>query len=146
MRTTPFGQGCLLARRLVERGVPFVEVTLSSVDGANALGWDTHAQNFDRVRQLSEVLDAGWSTLIRDLQQEGFNLNGIKRLLDDSDGTLGLGVPEIAIYRRLDRSGDGEYRLAGARCRLNDVQELLAPGSAAPFHLAGETKTRFSDQ
>ena len=31
----PFGQGCLLARRLVERGVPFVEVTLSSVDGRN---------------------------------------------------------------------------------------------------------------
>src|SRR5262245_6804381 len=36
-----FGQGCLLARRLVERGVPFVEVTLSSVPGAPA-GWDTH--------------------------------------------------------------------------------------------------------
>ena len=39
----PFGQGCLLARRLVERGVPFVEVTLSSADGVNnGLGWDTH--------------------------------------------------------------------------------------------------------
>ena len=35
---SPFGQGCLLARRLVERGVPFVEVTLSSVDGRNSLG------------------------------------------------------------------------------------------------------------
>jgi hypothetical protein len=67
----PFGQGCLLARRLIERGVPFVEVTLNSPDGQQAIGWDTHAQNFDRVRQLSEVLDAGWSTLIRDLQQRG---------------------------------------------------------------------------
>ena len=67
----PFGQGCLLARRLIERGVPFVEVTLNSPDGQQAVGWDTHAQNFDRVRQLSEVLDAGWSTLIRDLQQRG---------------------------------------------------------------------------
>src|SRR5437667_37649 len=38
-----FGQGCLLARRLVERGVPFVEVTLGDADGA---GWDTHGQNF----------------------------------------------------------------------------------------------------
>ena len=47
----PFGQGCLLARRLVERGVPFVEVTLSSVDGNNGLGWDTHAQNFDDRRE-----------------------------------------------------------------------------------------------
>ena len=34
----PFGQGCLLARRLVERGVPFVEVTLSSVDGDDGPG------------------------------------------------------------------------------------------------------------
>ncbi len=38
----------------------------------------------------------------------------------------GLGVPEISIYRRLDRSGEGEYRLSGARCRLADVQELLS--------------------
>ena len=67
----PFGQGCLLARRLVERGVPFVEVTLSSVDGTNALGWDTHAQNFDAVEKLSGVLDAGWSTLMTDLRSRG---------------------------------------------------------------------------
>ena len=54
---TPFGQGCLLARRLVERGVPFVEVTLSSAAGAMAAGWDTHQQNFEAVKQLSAVLD-----------------------------------------------------------------------------------------
>jgi uncharacterized protein (DUF1501 family) len=67
----PFGQGCLLARRLVERGVPFVEVTLSSVDGSMALGWDTHAQNFETVEKLSGVLDAGWSTLMTDLRSRG---------------------------------------------------------------------------
>ena len=67
----PFGQGCLLARRLVERGVPFVEVSLSSVDGGNVLGWDTHAQNFDAVEKLSGVLDAGWSTLMTDLRSRG---------------------------------------------------------------------------
>ncbi len=50
----------------------------------------------------------------------------VELVLDDSDGTLGLGVPEIAIYRRLDRAGDGEYRLAGARCRLVDVIELMS--------------------
>jgi chromosome segregation protein len=50
----------------------------------------------------------------------------VELVLDDSDGTLGLGVPEISIYRRLDRSGEGEYRLAGARCRLVDVIELLS--------------------
>jgi len=65
-----FGQGCLLARRLVERGVPFVEVTLGSFQG-NALGWDTHNQNFDNVRRLSEVLDPGWATLMEDLRQRG---------------------------------------------------------------------------
>jgi hypothetical protein len=67
----PFGQGCLLARRLVERGVPFVEVSLSSADGNQLLGWDTHAQNFDTVKRLSAVLDAGWSTLMDDLRSRG---------------------------------------------------------------------------
>ena len=55
-----FGQGCLLARRLVERGVPFVEVTLGSIDG-NSPGWDTHQNNFPAVRNLSGELDAAWS-------------------------------------------------------------------------------------
>jgi hypothetical protein len=67
----PFGQGCLLARRLVERGVPFVEVTLSSVEGNQPFGWDTHAQNFESVKKLSAVLDAGWSTLMDDLRGRG---------------------------------------------------------------------------
>jgi hypothetical protein len=65
-----FGQGCLLARRLVERGVPFVEVTLGSVPGAPA-GWDTHGNNFDQVKALCGVLDPAWSSLIDDLRQRG---------------------------------------------------------------------------
>jgi uncharacterized protein (DUF1501 family) len=65
---TPFGQGCLLARRLVERGVPFVEVTLSGADQAAAAGWDTHTQNFEAVKRLSEVLDPAWSALMDDLR------------------------------------------------------------------------------
>ena len=60
---TLFGQGCLLARRLVERGVPFVEVTLD--------GWDTHAGNFDAVRGLCGVLDPAWSALMADLKDRG---------------------------------------------------------------------------
>jgi hypothetical protein len=60
---TVFGQGCLLARRLVERGVPFVEVTLD--------GWDTHTQNFDRVKGLSTTLDTGFAALLDDLKQRG---------------------------------------------------------------------------
>ncbi len=50
----------------------------------------------------------------------------IELVLDDSGGLLGLGAPEVSILRRLDRGGEGEYRLAGARCRLVDVIELLS--------------------
>jgi hypothetical protein len=65
-----FGQGCLLARRLVERGVPFVEVTMGGLNGG-AFGWDTHGDNFNAVRRMSEVLDNGWGTLMRDLKERG---------------------------------------------------------------------------
>jgi hypothetical protein len=58
-----FGQGCLLARRLVERHVPFIEVTLN--------GWDTHGDNARGVRALSETVDAGWSSLMRELKERG---------------------------------------------------------------------------
>ena len=50
----------------------------------------------------------------------------VELILDDSDGVLALGVPEVSIVRRLDRTGEGEYRLAGARCRLVDVIEILS--------------------
>lgn len=66
-----FGQGCLLARRLIERDVPFVEVTLSGVTGNVAAGWDTHVNNFESVRILSGALDAAWAALMRDLQDRG---------------------------------------------------------------------------
>jgi hypothetical protein len=65
-----FGQGCLLARRLIEHDVPFVEVSLATI-GNLALGWDTHVNNFDGVRRLSEVLDPAWSTLMDDLKERG---------------------------------------------------------------------------
>jgi Protein of unknown function (DUF1501) len=67
-----FGQGCLLARRLVERGVPFVEVTLAGVPGQQqAFGWDTHQDNFNAVKALSGVLDPAWGTLMEDLKSKG---------------------------------------------------------------------------
>ncbi len=58
-----FGQGCLLARRLVEKGVPFVEVNLGN--------WDTHNDNFGAVKNLCGTLDAGWSALMADLKERG---------------------------------------------------------------------------
>jgi uncharacterized protein (DUF1501 family) len=65
-----FGQGCLLARRLVERGVPFVEVTLANAPMAPG-GWDTHANNFEAVKSLCSMLDPAWATLMDDLKQRG---------------------------------------------------------------------------
>ncbi len=65
---SPFGQGCLLARRLIEEGVPVVEVSLS---GSNPLGWDTHIDNFKAVQALSQQLDAGWSQLMIELEERG---------------------------------------------------------------------------
>ena len=58
-----FGQGCLLARRLVESGVGFVEVTLQ--------GWDTHVKNFERIPELCRQLDQAMSALLDDLQARG---------------------------------------------------------------------------
>src|SRR4051812_22564720 len=65
-----FGQGCLLARRLVERGVAFVEVALSAIPGS-IVGWDTHVDNFNQVKALSQVLDPAWATLMKDLRERG---------------------------------------------------------------------------
>jgi hypothetical protein len=73
-----FGQGCLLARRLIERGVPFVEVTHGGVNGelGSPIAWDTHIQNFDFLKSLCGALDTGWAALMSDLGQRG--------LLDDT--------------------------------------------------------------
>lgn len=58
-----FGQSCLLARRLVQRGVPFVTV--------NSGGWDTHRDNFAAMKRLLPPLDQGFSALLEDLAQLG---------------------------------------------------------------------------
>ncbi|MFO0549186.1 MAG: DUF1501 domain-containing protein [Polyangiaceae bacterium] len=58
-----FGRGCLAARRLVEAGVPFIEVTLD--------GWDTHADGFEREKRLMGALDPAMSALVKDLAERG---------------------------------------------------------------------------
>jgi len=60
---SPFGKGCLLARRLVEAGVSFIEVRSN--------GWDTHQDNFKQVTKLAGPVDRGMSGLITDLKQRG---------------------------------------------------------------------------
>src|SRR5829696_3466584 len=54
------------------------------------------------------------------------NAAEVEVVLDNSDGGAATEFSEISILRRLDRSGDGEYRLNGARCRLADVIEVLS--------------------
>jgi hypothetical protein len=57
---SPFGRGCLAARRLIEVGVRCVEVTLD--------GWDSHVNNFEVHRKLVKQLDPAFAALIRDLR------------------------------------------------------------------------------
>jgi len=58
-----FGQSCLMARRLVESGVPYVTI--------NYNGWDTHKQHFETMRRKLPELDAGMATLLQDLTDRG---------------------------------------------------------------------------
>jgi len=60
---TQFGEQCLIARRLVEAGVPFVKVARA--------WWDSHGQNFETHRELCADLDHSMSTLIDDLRDRG---------------------------------------------------------------------------
>ena len=83
---TRFGDGCLLARRLVEAGVSFVEVTLG--------GWDTHQNNFDRVKTLSQQVDPAMSALVTDLRQRGL-----------LDSTLVIWMGEFGRTPRINKRG-----------------------------------------
>jgi hypothetical protein len=60
---TNFAAGCLMARRLIESGVTFVEVVLD--------GWDTHDDNFGRTTKQAEVVDKPFAALLADLKQRG---------------------------------------------------------------------------
>lgn len=70
---TKFGQGCLLARRLIEHGVRYVEVSHGR--------WDHHVEIAENLPDVCSALDQGYSTLIKDLGQRG--------LLDDTLVVLG---------------------------------------------------------
>ncbi|GIW79482.1 MAG: hypothetical protein KatS3mg105_1289 [Gemmatales bacterium] len=82
-----FGDGCLLARRLVEVGVSFVEVTLG--------GWDTHQDNWTRVKRNCEQVDPAMSALINDLKDRG--------MLDD---TLVIWMGEFGRTPKINKRGN----------------------------------------
>jgi hypothetical protein len=91
-----FGQGVLLARRLLEHGVSAVEVVLS--------GWDTHQDNFNRTRKLCDELDPAFATLIDDLKRRSM----LKDTLIVCMGEFGR-TPDIS-------GGDGRNHWPGNWC------------------------------
>jgi hypothetical protein len=109
-----FGRGCLLARRLVEAGVPFVEVYLSN--------WDGHfKREADHAKGLMPLLDAGLATLVTDLTERG--------LLET---TLVIWMGEFGRTPRMNtRGGRDHYARAWTT--------LLAGGGIKGGQVIGET-------
>lgn len=87
---SPFGQGCLLARRLVESGVTYVEVQLGN--------WDTHFDNQDRTKSLAGQCDPAFAALVADLKKRG--------MLDD---TLVVWMGEFGRTPRLNGRGGRDH-------------------------------------
>jgi hypothetical protein len=86
-----FGRGCLLARRLVEAGVPFVEVYLAN--------WDGHSKaEADRARALLPHLDTGMAALITDLKDRGL-----------LDSTLVIWMGEFGRTPRITQTGGRDH-------------------------------------
>jgi hypothetical protein len=107
-----FGQGCLLARRLIEVGVTFVEVRSN--------GWDTHNQAKDRLAKLSGEVDPAFATLINDLKRVG-----------KLDSTLVIWMGEFGRTPRLTGDGRGHYPRA--------FNVALAGGGIKGGQVIGET-------
>lgn len=118
-----FGQGCLLARRLVERGVAFVEVTLANTP-MNPAGWDTHGDNFNQVKSLSQVLDPAWASLMRDLRERGL-----------LESTLVIWMGEFGRTPKINQNGGRDHFplawsavLGGAGIKGGQVVGKTGPG------------------
>jgi hypothetical protein len=110
-----FGAACLLARRLVEAGVTFIEIESD--------GWDTHDDNFQRVKSLSQGVDGAFAALIGDLKERG--------LLDK---TLVVWMGEFGRTPRINpRAGRDHFpqafnlALAGAGIRGGQVIGATSP-------------------
>jgi hypothetical protein len=121
---TPFGQSCLLARRLVEAGVSFV--TLND-RGMAQLGWDTHQQNFPTIKNtLAPPLDKGVAALLADLKERGLLDSTLVIMMGEFGRTpkinkmagrdhhgransvllAGAGLPKGLVLGRTDSKGD----------------------------------------
>ena len=97
---TTFGQGCLLARRLVEEGVSFVEVF--SIGSHNDQGWDTHKTGFKDTPQLCAEVDPAYAMLLQDLEDRG--------LLED---TLVVWMGEFGRTPKIKKDGGRDHYATG---------------------------------
>ena len=88
----------------------------------DAVAWVLGSQSPKSVRstKMDDVIFAGT------VKRQQLGRAEVSLTIDNSDGRLALDLTEVTVTRRLYRSGDSEYELNGAPCRLLDVQELLA--------------------
>ncbi|MBI1372901.1 MAG: DUF1501 domain-containing protein [Phycisphaera sp.] len=152
-----FQQGCILARRLVEHGVRYVEVEFG--------GWDTHQDNFDNVHDQAEVLDKGLATLLEDLDSRGMLKDtmvvlasefGRSPKINDRNGRdhhpaafttmiAGGGAKRGFVYGESDKTGmhvkDNEVRIPDFNATIATAlglpldQKIISP-SGRPFTIA----------
>jgi uncharacterized protein (DUF1501 family) len=114
-----FASGCLLARRLIEHGVSFVEVVSN--------GWDTHQDNFEKVPELAGAVDRPYAALIRDLDRRG--------MLDD---TLVIWMGEFGRTPRVNgRGGRDHYP--------RSFNAVLAGGGVRGGAVVGKTDAQGAD-
>lgn len=137
-----FGQGCLLARRLIEHDVRFVEVNLG--------GWDTHDDNFDRVEDRANILDQGLAALLPDLESRGLleetlivvasefgrtpkiNQNNGRDHYPKAFSTMlaGGGIRGGQVYGATDPSGS---EVAAGKLQITDFNATIAYGLGLPL-------------
>lgn len=116
---TTFGQGCLLARRLVEAGVSFVEV-FSHGDNNDA-GWDTHGNGFRDTPNLCSESDSGFAALVTDLERRG--------MLED---TLVVWMGEFGRTPKIKKDGGRDHYAKG-------WLTAMAGGGIQPGRVIGST-------
>ncbi|MGE0606864.1 MAG: DUF1501 domain-containing protein [Pirellulales bacterium] len=115
-----FGQRCLLSRRLVERGVRFIEVS-HNLNFLNGSGWDVHNSGIVNQHKLIQEMDTAVSTLITDLEE--------KKLLDK---TLIVITSEFGRPPEFDSGGGRGHQGSTFSC-------VLAGGGLAHCGAYGET-------
>jgi hypothetical protein len=159
--TSPFGQGCLLARRLVEAGVRCVEVEYGK--------WDMHREIFEELPESAGNLDAGMSALVTDLEKRGLLSSTLVVLATEFGRTprinenagrdhhpavfscvlAGAGVKGGAVHGASDERGFKPDKDAvsvpdflttvAAACGLPYDKEFMAP-NGRPFKIGGGGK------